>query len=154
MKHNSTLLLKVAISLIGLAVLGLCIFILPRGITSDNVGMYRPILIGMYIPAIPFFIGMYQTFKLLSYIDANKAFSEHSIKALNYIKYCALIIGVLYGAGLPYIYMVAELDDAPGVILIGLIFTFAPITIAVFTEVFQKVLQNAIHIKSENDLVV
>ena len=56
--------------------------------------------------------------------------------------------------GFPYIFRAADLEDAPGVVLIGLIFTFAPLIIATFASIFQKMLQNAIDIKSENDLTV
>ena len=46
------------------------------------------------------------------------------------------------------------MDDAPGVILIGLILIFASMVIAVFAAVLQKLLKEAIDIKSENDLIV
>jgi len=108
----------------------------------------------MYITAIPFFVGLYQGIKLLGYVDKNKAFSNDSIKALGIIKYCGIIIGVLYGLGMPYIFNVAQQDDAPGVVLIGLVFTFAPITMAIIATVLQRVLSNAIALKSENDLIV
>lgn len=154
MERGSTFFLKAVIALFGIGVLALCIFVLPIGITNKHVGMYRPILIGMYIPAIPFFIGIYQTLKLLHYIDTNKAFSERSVKALKYITYCGLTIGGLYAIGMPYIWLVAQKDDAPGVVLLGLVFTFAPLGIAVISTLLQKLLQNAIDVKSENELTV
>ncbi len=127
---------------------------LPSLIASGQVGYYRPILLGMYVPSIPFFIGLYQGLKLLDLIDKNKVFSKDSVNALKHIKYCSAVVGVLYALGLPYIFYVAQLDDAPGVVLIGLVFTFAPLIIAVFAAVFEKMLQDAIVIKSENDLTV
>jgi hypothetical protein len=60
----------------------------------------------------------------------------------------------LYGVGMPYIFIVAERDDAPGVVLLGLIFTFAPMAVAVFSAILQQLLQNAINLKSENELTV
>lgn len=48
----------------------------------------------------------------------------------------------------------AERDDAPGIIVIGLIIIFASMVIAVFAAVLQKLLKEAIAIKSENDLTV
>jgi hypothetical protein len=153
MKRGSTLFLKVAILLFGTAVLALCIYLVYALIRVD-VGGYRPILIGMLVAAIPFFIGAYQTFRLLNYIDQKKAFTELSVKALRKIKYCGITISALYAAGMPYIFLVAVRDDAPGVVLLGLIFTFAPLIIAVFSAVLQKMLQNAIDIKSENDLTI
>ena len=48
----------------------------------------------------------------------------------------------------------AEIDDAPGIIVIGLVIIFASMVIAVFAAVLQRLLQEAIDIKSENDLTV
>ena len=146
--------LKGAVVLLALAVLAICIFILPVGIASDNVGGYRYILLGLYVAAIPFFVALYQAMKLLDYIDKNAAFSEQSAKALINIKYCAIIISGLFAAGMPYIYTVAERDDAPGVVLMGLTITFASLVVATFAAVLQKLVQNALTIKTENDLTV
>jgi hypothetical protein len=154
MKQGSTLFLKAAVILSGIAVLALCIFVLPGGLSKDVVGGYTPIVIGMYVTVIPFFVAVHQALKLLSYIDTNKAFSDLSVKALTTIKYCALIIGALYVIGLPYIYYVADKDDAPGVVVIGLVFAFASLVIATLTAVLQKLLKDALAIKSENDLTV
>ena len=112
------------------------------------------VLIDLYASAIPFYFALYQAFKLLSYIDKNKAFSELSVKALKKIKYCAITISILYVLGMPLFYLIAEKDDAPGVIVIGLVIIFASMVIAVFAAVLQKLLQEAIDIKSENDLTV
>jgi len=44
-------------------------------------------------------------------------------------------------------------DDAPG-ILIGLVVMFASLVVAVFAAVLQRLLQDAIDMKEENDLIV
>ncbi|MBU0905405.1 MAG: DUF2975 domain-containing protein, partial [Firmicutes bacterium] len=43
---------------------------------------------------------------------------------------------------------------APGLGLVGMVMIFAPLVIAVFAAVLQRLLQEAIEIKSENDLMV
>ncbi len=156
MKRRSTLFLRLVIILIGAAVFAFCTLVLPRGILSPNTSWtgYKPLLIGMYIPAIPFFIALYQAFKLLNLIDKNKVFSKDSIRSLQIIKRCGITISVIYGLALPYIFYLAQLDDAPGVMLIGLVFTFAPLLLAVLAGVLQKLFSNAIDIKSENDLII
>ena len=108
----------------------------------------------MYLTAVAYFTALYQTLKLLGYIDKNIAFSERSVKALKNIKYCAIAITMLYILCLPIILYMAQVDDAPGLGGIGMIITFGAIVIAVFAAVLQKLLQNAIDIKSENDLTV
>lgn len=111
-------------------------------------------LLGVYATAIAYFVALYTTIKLLSYIDQNIAFSELSVKALINIKYCAIIISSVYVVGMPLIYYAAEVDDAPGLILIGMVIICASFVVAVFAAVLQKLLENAIDIKSENDLTV
>lgn len=154
MKQRSTLFLRLVIILFGALVLGLCLFALPVGIRASDWNGYRPILLGMYVPAIPFFFALYQTLKLLGFIDKNVAFSDLSIKALKNIRLSAIAISVLYAAGMPFIFRAADQDDAPGVVLIGFVFAFAPLVIAVFAAVLEKLLRNAMDIKSENDLTV
>ncbi|MFS0615811.1 DUF2975 domain-containing protein [Lederbergia ruris] len=160
MKRGSTLFLKIAVFLIGTPILALCLFGLPM-VAKEAVDSYSEfayvlygILIVMYISAIPFFIALYQAFKLLSYIDKNEAFAGISVKALKNIKYCAISISSFYVVGMPLFYFMAEVDDAPGIIVIGLIIIFASLVIAVFAAVLQRLLKEAIAIKSENDLTV
>ncbi len=154
MERGSTFFLRVAIVMIGLIVLGLCVFALPQTIGSFDIGGYDPILLGMYIPAIPFFIALHQGWKLLGNIDKNEAFSVSSVGAFRTIKYCALTISGLYAAGMPYVFYVADKDDAPGVVAIGIVIIGASFVIATAAAVFQKLVQNAVDIKSENDLTV
>ncbi|MBD1381338.1 DUF2975 domain-containing protein [Metabacillus arenae] len=161
MKRGSTLFLKIAVFLIGTPVLALCIFGLPwlakeaAEMSSLNWAyLLYGVLIIMSVSAIPFFVALYQAFRLLGYIDKNNAFSELSVRALKNIKKCAITISSLYVVGMPLFYIIAELDDAPGTILIGMVIIFASMVIAVFAAVLQKLLEDAIKIKSENDLTV
>lgn len=158
MKRGSILFLKTAVILIGIPVLALCIYVLSwvanNQVNPDYLYTLYPILIGMYLSVIPFFVALYQAFKLLSYMDRNQAFSELSVKALKNIKFAAMTISGLYLVIMPFVYLVAELDDAPGLILTGMVPIFASMVIAVFAAVLQRLLQEAIDIKSENDLIV
>jgi hypothetical protein len=154
MKKGSTLFLKGVLILMALGVLAICIFALPRIIGDIDLGGYDPILFGLYIAAITFFIALYQSFLLLNYIDNNNPFSTLAVNALKKIKHCGITISALFLIGMPYIFRVAELDDAPGVVAIALVIIGASLVIAVFAGVLQKLLQNVIDIKSENELTV
>ncbi|MGJ3547629.1 DUF2975 domain-containing protein [Bacillus subtilis] len=160
MNRMSTIFLKIALVLIGIPILALCIFLVPK-IANYSAELFPNIayikylvFIYLYVTAIPFYFALYQAFKLLSYIDKNKAFSGLSVRALMNIKYCAVTISIFYAAGMPVFYLMAEIDDAPGIIVIGLVIIFASMVIAVFAAVLQKLLKEAIDIKSENDLTV
>lgn len=153
MKRSSTIFLRVVMYLIGLVVAGLCAILLGMSI-SGNAGMFLPLALGMVVSAMPFFFALYQALLLLKQIDRNIAFSELSVKAVKKIKYSAGAISVLYASMMPYTLYVAQNDDAPGLAMVGLVFIFAPFVVAVFAAVLERLLRNAIDIKSENDLTV
>ncbi|MCY9663082.1 DUF2975 domain-containing protein [Paenibacillus chondroitinus] len=160
MKRGTTLFLKMAVIVIGIPILALCIFLVPKfgnfagGLYPDMAYMQPLVLIDMYAAAIPFYIALYQAFKLLSYIDKNLAFSELSVTSLKKIKYCAITISGLYLSGMPLYYYIARKVDPPIITVTGWVIIFASIVIAVFAAVLQKLLQEAIYIKSENELTV
>ncbi|MFJ5764655.1 DUF2975 domain-containing protein [Lysinibacillus sp. NPDC093210] len=160
MKIATTLFLKIAVMLMAIPVLALCIFLVPElgklaaKLLPSFSSIKYIVSIIFYASSIPFYFALYQAFQLLRNIDENKAFSELSVKSLKKIKYCAITISSLHVLALPLFYLFAEMDDAPGVIFVGLLVPFASMVIAVFAAVLQRLLQEAIDIKSENDLVV
>ena len=160
MKHGSTIFLRGVIIFIGVAVLAFYIFALPRFAETakeelpELAYLRNPAMIGWYATAIPFFFALYQALKILGYIDKRNAFSDLSVKALKRIKYSAVSISILFSAGLPLIYFIADTEDAPGIMLIGLVIAFAPIVIATFAAVLQRLLKEAIDIKTENDSTI
>ena len=156
---RETIFLKVVVVLLGLPVLALCIFAVP--VLADFpewlpkfAYLQYPFLSGVYGAAVAFFFALYQTLKLLSYIEKNHAFSDLSVKALKNIKQCAITISSLYVLEMPILLLMGDADDSPGIVAIGVVIIFASIVIAVFAAVLQKLLINAIDIKSENDLTV
>ncbi len=100
-KRGSTIFLKVIIFLAGIAILALCIFLVPHiaNFASSLYPNFSPmtslIFIVMYGAAMPFFFALYQAIKLLKYIDEDTTFSELSVKSLKNIKCCAIIISGL-----------------------------------------------------------
>ena len=118
------------------------------------MGTFLPLWILLYATMIPFYIALYKGLKLLGLIEKDMPFSQDAADALNYIKYCAIAMSALYWACIPWIFVAAEMDDAPGAILMWAAFSCAPLVIAVFAALLKKVLQNVINIKSENDLTV
>ncbi len=157
---RETIFLKLAVIVLSLPILAACIFLLPflwrEAVESGGwiANSMRPIIGGMYVAAIPFFVALSQSFVLLGLIDRNEAFSYRSVKALRVIKYCALTITAIYMATLPFFYWFAERDDSPGFLVIGFVFVFAAFVIAVFAELLQKLLKRAIDMKQEIDLTV
>ena len=159
MKKSSTMFLQAVIILIGLVALAIMIR-LPltegRAVNLDLFSVYAdPFIIYWYLGSIPFFVALYQSFKLLKYIGQNSVFSLSSIKALRIIKYSAITQSVLIAIAGLYIRMFhAKGDDPAGFLALCIVATFISIVIATAAAVLEKLLQNAIDIKAENDLTV
>ncbi|QHT59867.1 DUF2975 domain-containing protein [Paenibacillus lycopersici] len=157
---RGTLFLKIADILMGIPVLAICVFLVPR--IGNYAGELYPhlaymkalVLIDMYAAAIPFYFALYQVLKLLRYMDKNQAFSELSVTALKNIKYCAFAISAVYLLGVPLYYLMSKKIDPPSFMPMSLIIIFSSLVIAVFAAVLQRLLQEAIHMKSENDLTI
>lgn len=157
---RETLFLKVVLLFMALPVIAACIFVaLPlSSIFQDGpeqlAFLQYVFIVMLYGTAAAYFTALYQTFKLLSFIDDHTAFSSRSVRAIKNIKLCALTITGIYFLMMPLFYIIAEIDDAPGLILMGAGIGFAAFVIAVFAAVLQKLLAQAIDIQTENDLTV
>lgn len=159
MKQFSIVFLQAVLILIGLVTLALLIY-LPltegRATNLDLIDIYSDkfILYG-YITSIPFFVALYNAFKLLRYIGQNKVFSTISVKTLRNIKYCAIVLSSLVVvAGLIIRFTHDKEDDSAGFLAICIVTTFASVVVATAAAIFEKLLQNAIDMKSENDLTI
>jgi len=158
LKQGSTLFLKIVILLIGIVALaGLIWFPQAEG-RAANLDLFRiyldPFIIYSFIASIPFFVALYHGFILLSYVEKNKVFSESAVKAVRNIKYCAFTISGLMILGILFVRLFAHGDDPAGPTAMGIFTTFVAIVIATAAAVFERLLQNAVDIKSENDLTV
>ena len=126
-----------------------------RAVHLNLIDIYRdPFIIFGYIASIPFFVGLYQAFKLLNLIDANKAFSQGAVNTLKNMKVAALSLVGFIAIGVLYIRFFVHGDDPAGSTMLGFIICFAALVIATAAAVFERLLQNAADIKSENDLTV
>ena len=158
MKRSSTIFLQIVIVLIGIGALALMLWeprMEGRNAHSTLLEIYfrDPFLAYAYIASIPFFVALYQAFKVLGYAGQNKVFSHAAVKALRTIKYCAISIIGFVAVGEIFI-MLGNSDDRAGGVFMGILITFPSIVIATAMTVLERVLQNAVDIKSENDLTV
>ena len=91
MKKSSTIFLQVVIVLIGIGALALMLWEPHLEARNAHATLFEiyfkdPFLAYAYIASLPFFVALYQAFKLLGYIGQNKVFSLGSVKALRTIK--------------------------------------------------------------------
>ena len=159
MKRSSTVTLQIVIVLIGIGALAFLLWeptIEGRNVhaTLFQIYFHDPFLAWAYTASIAFFVGLYQAFKLLGYVRRNEVFSQRSVKALRAIKYCAKVIVGFIVAAEAYLFIVRPGDDIAGGVAMGGFIGFVSIVVAATAAVFERLLQNAVDIKSENDLTV
>ena len=158
MKRSSTIFLQIVIVLIGIGALALMLWephIEGRNAHATLFEIYfkDPFLAYAYIASIPFFAALYQAFKVLEYVRQNKTFSQTNVKALRTIKYCAIAIIGFVAVSAIFI-MFADKDDRPAGVFMRILIAFPSIVVATAAAVFERILQSAVDIKSENDLTV
>lgn len=156
MKKGLTVFLQAVIILICIVALAIMIrFPLTEG-RAKNLDLFSiyadPFILYGYAASIAFFIALYKTFRLLGYIGQNKVFSSNSIKALISIRYCAIILSILIViAGLYIRIFHNKGDDPAGFLAICIVTAFVSIVVAAAATISEKIVQNAVDMKSEND---
>jgi hypothetical protein len=158
MNRGSSLFLRAVLVFVGIGALALLLWephIEGRNAHSTLFEIYfkDPFLAYAYIASIPFFVGLYHAFKVLGYVGGTKEFSLTAVKSLRTIKYCAIAL-VVFVVGAEVIIMSQPSDDRAGGVAMGVIIAFVSIVVATAMGVLERGLQNAVDMKSENDLTV
>lgn len=158
MKRSSTVFLKVVLVGIAVAVLaGMIRFPQTEGRATnlDLVSIYAdPFLIYIYLASILFFVGLFQAFRLLNLIEANKAFTPEAVATLRHMKLASLILIGGIALALLYIRFLGQGEDSAGPTALGIAVSVAFAVIATAAALFEKLLQKAVDMKSEHDLTV
>ena len=160
MKRGFTIFLQVVIGLIGIGVLALLLWepqVEGRNVHATQFEIYfkDPFLAYIYLAFVPFFVGLYQAFKILGYARRNEIFFQPSVRALRIIKYCALTTAILILGAEAYLFIfIRGKDDIAGGVMMGVFIIFVSLIIATAAVVFERILQNSVKLKSDNDLAV
>ena len=159
MKRISIIFLQAVIVLISIVALAILIRLPLTEGRAANLDLFStyfdPFILYGYAVSIVFYVALYKAFKLLGYIGQNKVFSSNSVRTLKSIKYCAIVLSILIVTAGLYIRIYHNKEDDPaGFLAICIITTFVSLIIATASARFEKILQNAIDLKSENDLTI
>lgn len=159
MKRISAVFLQAVIVLIGIVALVILLWFPSTEGRAANLDLFSiysdPFILYGYATSIAFFVALYKAFKLLGYVGQNKVFSSNAVKTLKSIKYCAIVVGVLIVLAGLYIRLFHHKEDDPaGFLAICIVATFVSIVFTTAAAIFEKLLQSAIDMKSENDLTI
>ncbi len=157
MKRSSTIFLQVVIVLIGIGALAFMFWephVEGANAHATLFQMYfNSFVVYAFIGSTPFFAALYHAIKVLGYVRQNKTFSQATVNSLRTIKYCAIAIIGFAVVSVVFI-MFGDKDDRPPGVFMRILITFPSLVIATAAALFERILQNAVDIKSENDLTV
>src|SRR3989344_4443977 len=145
-ERTSTIFLKAVIVLIAICTLAALLWEPHLEGRNAHVTLFAiyfqdPFLAFVYLGSIPFFAALYQAIKILDYVGRNEVFSQHSVRALRTIKYCALMTAGAIVAADAYLMIAASGNDDPaGAVMMGIIATFASLVIATAAAVCETIL--------------
>lgn len=158
MRRGSTLFLKIVLLVIAILVMaGLLWFPQTEGRAAnlDLMSIYAdPFIIYIYIGSIPFFVGLYQAYTLVKLIEVNKFFSQHAVNTLKHIRATSFVLVGMIAVAEIYIRFFVHGDDPAGPTMMGIVVSLGVLVVATVATIFQKLLQRAMEMKSENDLTV
>jgi hypothetical protein len=159
-RRSATLFLQVVIVLVGIGTLALMLWephLEGRNAHATVFEIYfkDPFLAYAYLASIAFFVALFQAFKLLGYMGRDQVFSAKSVKALKTIKYCAFALVAMIGGAVAYLFIaIRGKDNIAGGVAMGLVMIFVFVVVGAAAAVFERLLQKAVDIQSENDLTV
>ncbi len=154
MKKGSTIFLRFVIVFIFIGALAFVLHAPQRNNGTTFHEKYINFFVAYtYSASVPFFVALYQLFKLLGYIGRNEIFSPGSVRALRNIKYCALTI-IGFAAVSLFMMIGGDREDRPAGLFMRMLITFPSVVVATAAAICERVLQNAVDLKSENDLTV
>jgi cytochrome bd-type quinol oxidase subunit 2 len=157
LKRSSTAFLQMVIVLIGIAALAFLLWEPHVEGVNTHATLFQmyfnSFVIYVYAGSILFFVALYQAFRLLGYAGRNEIFSQRSLRALRILKYCALaLIGVV---AVSVVFMIGgDRDDRPAGLFLRVLISFPSIIVAAAAAIFERILQSAVDLKSENELTI
>jgi hypothetical protein len=150
MKRGSTIFLQALLLLIGL---GVFVFLLwephleGRNVNATLFEIYfkDPFLAYIYLAFVPFFVGLYQGFKILGYARRDGIALQHSVRPLRIIKYCALTTAVFILGAEAYLFVfIRGTDDIAGGVMMGVFIILVSAIIATAAAVFERTLRSRV----------
>ncbi len=136
------IILRIVALLFTLACLLVCVFVLPACGTflikfyPAHAFWRYPMFIGLYAAAACCFFAMFHFWILLNSVDRDGTLAAKSLRA---IRHSAIVFSALYALfAMPLIFLAADTDDAPGLILIGAFLDTIPVGIAAIAAILER----------------
>lgn len=112
--------------------------------TLSEIYLHDGFLLWAYTGSIAFFVGLYNAFKLFSYIRDGKTISTKSVQALATIKYSALVLVgfLLFAQGYLVLVQRQVEGDIAGGVAMSMMLLLISVTVAIVSARSERLLRN------------
>lgn len=119
---------------------------------NDNASVYTiyfndPFLLFVYVASIPFFVGLYNAYKVTGRLSRGQSASSNTVRSIRIIKNCAYLTIIFALCGQIIILQNSSDDRAGGIFMGNLVILFSLLT-AIFSARAEKRLQKSIKIEN------
>lgn len=111
-----------------------------------GVAVYGTLIVGSFM--------LYSLNQILQQVLSKRPFADEVLLPLKKIHWSLAGLTVAFGFSLPFWYQVAQLEDAPGVMLIGLAVVAIPFACFIFFYIVEELFKSALNLQNENDLTI
>lgn len=121
-----------------------------RNVNSKVFEIYfnDPFLAYAYTASIFFLMALYQVFKILGYIRRNEVLSQTTMKALQVIKYCIIVLITFIVGAEAYLFIIQRSkDDIAGGVFMGLLIIIVSVVMLTAATIFERYLQSKLNEK-------
>lgn len=147
--------LKAALFVIGLIVF-LFTTILAFQFFKEGVG--KPVVViffsSVILSVILGFRVLFLLNQILTCIEHLEAFSQKTLQLVSKVKNTILTISFFFLGILPFFYQVADSEDAPGVMVIGLVVAMIPFVAYIFSQIVEELFKNATSLRIDSELTI
>lgn len=107
-----------------------------------------------YSVTICVWVALYALHRILNTIEQHQVFAPQTLRYVSSIRNAVLIASFASLLSLPFFYRITQLEDAPGLLLLGIAFIFIPFALAILMQIVEDLFKSAIALQTENDLTV
>lgn len=126
------IILQAAVSVFGLAVLfvGGALWVLP---------VPQVLIVFLYVTMLPFYGAIYHILKGLQHLRRGQAIDQQLVR----VKHNAIVLAIMYVLALPVAYYLADINDAPGVIVLSLIILGITVAVIAASNVLRTIVRSS-----------
>lgn len=148
---------KGVIFLLVMSILFLAFLVATQIFTAEKIVWDGPLIVFMVAVTATTIFGLAALYKLylaVQLIGDNQAFSMKILPIVHRMSHLLLGMACSFCGILPFVYQGAQIEDAPGIVILGLILVSLPFALFVFAQIVEELFKQAVALQKEQDLTV